>query len=199
MQYQKLNSGKTIIEFHNNWLGEETVIVNGQIVSKKFSILGAHHPFTVMEDGKKVRYALISKLNGIEVLLDLKRNGKVVHEDVPVRWGTSSQKPKNSEKTDGIAKLNAYSLQEALELFEKALDIDVDDPEIHFHMACAYSVLERPIEAFESLKQAVDSGLSNTEAILNHDMLAYLRMTPAFEGFLASNFTRYDKELAEKK
>jgi hypothetical protein len=45
----------------------------------------------------------------------------------------------------------------------------------------------------------VEHGLSDSEAILNHDMLAYLRMNPAFEGFLASNFTRYDKELAEKK
>ncbi|MFZ2900649.1 MAG: tetratricopeptide repeat protein [Saprospiraceae bacterium] len=199
MQYQKLNSGKTIIEFHNNWLGEETVIVNGQIVSKKYSILGIHHPFTVMEDGKKIRYVLISKLNGIEVLLDLKRNGKTIHEDVPVRWGTSPQKPKNREKFDGIAKLNAYSLEEALELFEKALDIDPDDPEIHFHMACAYSVLEKPLEAFESLKLAVERGLSHTEAILNHDMLAFVRMNPAFEGFLDSNFTRYDEDLAEKK
>lgn len=199
MQYQKLSSGKTIIEFHNNWLGEETVIVNGQIVSKKFSILGAHHPFTVMEEGKKIRYVLISKLNGIEVLLDLKRNGKLIHEDVPVKWGTSPQKPKNREKSAGIAKLNAYSLEEALELFEKALDIDPDDPEIHFHKACAYSVMERPLDAFESLKLAVEHGLSQTEAILNHDMLAYVRMNPAFEGFLASDFSRYDKDLAEKE
>ena len=39
--------------------------------------------------------------------------------------------------------------------------------------------------------------LKNTEAILNHDMLAFLRMNAAFEGFFGSNFSRYDEELAE--
>ncbi len=32
---KKINIGETVFEFHNNWLGEETVIVDGQIVSKK--------------------------------------------------------------------------------------------------------------------------------------------------------------------
>ncbi len=43
MYYKKIKTEKNIIEFHNNWLGVETVIVNGQIVSKKTSLLGAHH------------------------------------------------------------------------------------------------------------------------------------------------------------
>lgn len=37
--------------------------------------------------------------------------------------------------------------------------------------------------------------LKNTEAILNRDMLAFLRMNVAFEGFFGSNFSRYDEEL----
>ena len=34
--------------------------------------------------------------------------------------------------------------------------------------------------------------------ILNHDMLAFIRMHPAFENFLNSNFTKYEKGLIEK-
>ena len=99
MQYQKITSGKTIIEFHNNWLGEETVIINGQIVSKKSSILGTHHHFKVMENGQSVTYVLTSKVNDhLQVLLDLKRNGKIVQEDIPVQWGTKPKRPKNTPK-----------------------------------------------------------------------------------------------------
>ena len=32
---------------------------------------------------------------------------------------------------------------------------------------------------------------------LNHDMLAYLRMHDAFEGFLNSGFREYDPDLVE--
>ena len=37
----------------------------------------------------------------------------------------------------------------------------------------------------------------DTEMILNHDMLAYIRMRPAFEDFLNSGFTDYDEKLVE--
>lgn len=66
-------------------------------------------------------------------------------------------------------------------------------------MACAYSVLERPWEGFEALKKAKELHLQDTEAILNHDMLAFLRMRDAFEGFLNSEFKAYDKNLLKKK
>lgn len=63
---------------------------------------------------------------------------------------------------------------------------------IEFHMACAYSILERTEEGFNCLQKAVTYGLPDTEMILNHDMIAFLRMDPAFEGFLNSGFTKYD-------
>ncbi|MEZ5042117.1 MAG: hypothetical protein R2828_19625 [Saprospiraceae bacterium] len=199
MQYQKITSGETIIEFHNNWMGEETVIINGQIVSKKSSVWGTHHHFTVIEKGHSVRYVLTTKVNSLmQVLLDLKRNGTIVHENIPVAYGTIPRKPENTAKKNGIAKLKAYELDEAIEALRLALDIDADDPEIYFYLACAYSVEERTLEGFESLKKAVEHKLQDTEIILNHDMLAFLRMHEAFETFLNSNFTTYDKALMGK-
>lgn len=195
MQYQKITSEATTIEFHNNWLGEETVIVKGQVVSKKSSIMGADHPFTVLEKGKKVQFVLTTKLNAHgEVLLDLRRNDKLVVSDLRVAYGFL---PKNANKAkqEGIQKLKAYQLNEALEDFKKALKENNEDPEIYFHMACAYSVLEKPLEGFESLKKAVANNLQNTEMILNHDMLAFLRLHDAFEGFFESGFKKFDKAL----
>lgn len=195
MQYQKITSGDTTIEFHNNWLGEETVIVKGQVLSKKSSILGIDHQFSVLEKGKKVKFVLTTKLstNG-EVLLDLHRNGKLVINDLRVAYGFSPKKT-NKAKQEGIQKLKAYQLNEALDDFKKALKENDEDPEIYFHMACAYSVLEKPLEGFESLKKAVVNNLQDTEMILNHDMLAYLRLHDAFDGFFESGFMKYDKAL----
>ncbi|MDX1478262.1 MAG: hypothetical protein R3301_11195 [Saprospiraceae bacterium] len=195
MQYKKLKVGDTVIEFHNNWLGEETVIVNGQVVSKKSSIMGTHHHFNVLEDGHHVRYVLTTKVSsGFQVLLDLRRNGQLIQEDVvvPTRFGI--RKPRNTAKKTGLIKLNEYDLEGAIEELIRARDVDPDDPEIYFYLACAYSVLERPREGFEHLRLAVKHRLQDPEMILNHDMLAYLRLQDAFEDFFNSNFTEYDPD-----
>ena len=195
MQYQKITSEATTIEFHNNWMGEETVIVKGQVVSKKSSVWGIDHAFTVLEKGKKVKFVLTTKVDAnMQVMLDLRRNDKLVVSDLRVAYGFM---PKNTNKAkqEGIQKLKAYQLNEALEDFNKALKENDEDPEIYFHMACAYSVLEKPLEGFESLKKAVANNLQNTEMILNHDMLAYLRLHDAFDVFFESGFKKFDKTL----
>ena len=193
MQYQKLTSGNIVIEFHNNWLGVETVIVNGQVVSKKSSILGTHHHFNLMENGEEMRYVLTTKVNAnLQVLLDLRRNGELVQEDVLVNFGSLPKRPENKPKKIGLMKLKEYEVTAALDEFKKALDIEPNDPEIYFHMACAYSNLEKTREGFDCLKKAVKYGLKDNEIILNHDMLAYLRMHDTFEDFLNSGFTKID-------
>jgi tetratricopeptide (TPR) repeat protein len=200
MQYRKIISGETVIEFHNNWLGEETVIANGQLVSKKSSVWGTSHPFNVMEQGNQVRYVLRTRVNdNLAVVLDLKRNGVYIYEDLPVKLSFGTTKPQNRSKKNGLLKLKEYDLDDALEEFMIALETEPQDPEIYFHMACAYSIQEKTEEGFESLRKAVKYKLANTEMILNHDMLAFLRMHPAFEDFLHSGFSTYDKALVAKK
>jgi len=199
MQYIKLKTDDLVVEFHNNWLGQETVIANGQIVSKKSSVWGVNHYFTTMENGHTMRYVLTTKVSAnMEVLIDLRKNGKVIHENVVVGYGSKPKKPKNTAKKKGLAKLQEYDLDDAIAEFKKALDLDVEDPEIYFHMACACSVQENTADGFECLKKAVGYGLQQQEMILNHDMLAFLRMHIAFEDFLNSGFTEYNSDLVEK-
>jgi len=201
MHYQKIVLGKTFIEFHNSWQGEETVVVNGQIVSRKSSVWGTHHYFTVIENGRTIRYILTSKADPEHrVSLDLRRNGELIERNiaVPARSGPTSRRrrPRNNPaKKEGLARLQEYELEEALESFKKALEIDPQDAEIYFHMACAYSNLERTAEGFEALKKAKEHGFKEDDTILKHDMLAYLRIQDAFEGFLDSGFTEYDETL----
>lgn len=199
MQYQKLISGETIIEFHNNWLGVETVIANGRVVSKESSIWGTNHYFTVMEDGHQTRYVLTSKISNttMEVQIDLSKNGRLLHKDVPVGYSSRRKAPFNKAKKEGMTKLAAYELDDALEAFQRALDVAPKDPEIYFHMACAHSVSEEAVEGFEALKKAFQYGLGNEESVLNHDMLAYVRMNEAFADFLKSGFKTYDKKRVE--
>jgi hypothetical protein len=198
MQYQKLTTGETTIEFHNNWLGEETVIVNGQIVSKKYSVWGTNHFFTVMEDGRQTRYILTTRVDAnMQVVIDLSKNGQLIEEGVSVPFGSRPASPHLKLKKEGLDLLKVYDLDDALEKFHEALEIKPQDAEIYFHMACAYSVLEKPKEGFDAIKMAIEHSLQDQEEILNHDMLAFLRMHQAFESFLNSGFKEYDEKLLE--
>jgi len=189
MQYLKLKAGNTTIEFHNNWGGVETVIANGTQVTKLSSVMGAHHLFTIMEDGELVRYVLTSKVSpNMQVLIDLKRNGDFVHENVPLKLGS---RPINKYKKEGLKFLLKYDMKKALDSFTKAADIESKDPTIYFHMACAFSNLEDVEKGFFYLKKAVECNLPDHELILNHDMLAFLRMRSEFDAFIESGFTHY--------
>jgi hypothetical protein len=47
MKYAEYNIDNNKIEFLNSILGKETVVVNGEKVSKKFSVTGAEHHFSI--------------------------------------------------------------------------------------------------------------------------------------------------------
>lgn len=201
MYYKKINFEGLIIEFHSNWLGEETVGVNGQTVSKKSSIMGTDHYFSILENGSISRYILTSKLDAsMSVFLDLRRNGQMILEDTPVPnagmyRSTGRLSILSPYKISGLNKLKEYRIEEAIEDLNKALEKNPEDPEIYFHLACAYSIQEKALDGFECLRKAVSLNLNNRDMILSHDMLAYLRMHPAFETFQHSNYTTYDKAL----
>ena len=195
VQYKKINVGETVIEFHNNWLGEETVIVDGQIVSKKASIMGTSHYFSSMENGHLARYILTTRINDMmQVVIDISRNGQLLHDGLKVSYGSRPRELPNTDKQNGLKYLKEYDMDDARHHLEKALKKFPKDPEIYFHLACVHSIEEEVEQGFECLKKAVAQGLQDHEMILNHDMLAYLRMHPAFEAFLESGFTTYDLE-----
>ncbi len=197
MYYKKLISGNTIIEFHNNWLGVETVIVNSGKVSEKSSVWGTSHYFSVIENGHTARYILTTKVNsGLQILIDLSKDGHLIQENVLITMGGKNKghKEENKSKKIAIQMLQEYDMEEALAHFKNALVNSPRDPAIYFHMACANSILERTQDGYECLKKAVEFGLPDREMILNHDMLAFLRIQDMFEDFYQSGFAEYDKE-----
>ncbi len=199
MYYREIRYDDLIIEFINSWTGKETVKVNRQIVSEKSSLLGTHHFFNVDEGGSKVPYVLTTRIGSKGVMLDLRKNGIIVLEDISVPFGKGASKPQDKIKRSAIPKIKEYNLEEGMEELKKALALDARDPEIYFYMACAYSVQEKPADGFECLKKAVQNKLDNSDIILEHDMLAYLRLHPAFEKFKESGFLEYDQGLLEEE
>jgi tetratricopeptide (TPR) repeat protein len=195
MYYKKIITDTLTIEFHNDWLGEETVIINGQIVSRKSSVMGTHHDFTIVENGQPVNYILTTKVNGsLEIFIDVRKNGTLIKEDIQLSLGGKPKAPENTFKKDGITKVKSYHMKEGIAALKKALEITPEDPEIYFYLACAYSIEEKTEEGFECLKMAVKNHLHDRKAILNEHMLAYLRMNDEFENFVNSNFTEFDKD-----
>ena len=202
MHYQKITVGRTIIEFYNNWLGEETVTVNGQAVSRKSSVWGTKHHFTVVEGGHNARYILTTRINGFgQVVLDLTKNGRLLQQNIPTRHGSRPSRPSppkvNKAKKEGLLQLRNYELESAQEKFEEALEFDPKDGEIYFHLACIFSVQEKTKKGFDAISKSVELGLTNEDAIMTHDMLAFLRIHPAFDDFLDSGFKTYDESLIE--
>ncbi len=88
----------------------------------------------------------------------------------------------------GIKKFKDFDLEGAVEDFEKAVEISPKNADLHFNMACVYSLLEQTEKSFHHLEQSVALGLKNKELIHGHDALAYLRIQPAFEKFVENGY-----------
>ena len=193
MLYKKLKTANSIIEYHMNWLGVETIIIGGQIISKKASLTGATHYFTIFENGHAVPHILTTNIGSKgRILIDLRREGELIEKDVHIKFGSKKDKEVNLFKVKGIKFVNEYEIDQALVELKKALDFDRKDPEVYFFLACCYSIKEQVEEGYDSLRNAVKYHLNDIEMILNHEMLAYLRIQDSFEEFFDSNFTKYE-------
>ncbi|MDX1665911.1 MAG: NINE protein [Saprospiraceae bacterium] len=104
------------------------------------------------------------------------------------RYERPKPKPHNPYKSSGIKKYKDYEYDEAIKDFEKALEINPKDVAVHFNLACAYSLNEKPEKAFYHLDRAVDYGFDDFKRIKEHDALAYLRIQDQFEEFEKNGF-----------
>ena len=77
MKYAELKDGENKIEFYNTFYGKESVIVDGTVLSSKFSITGTTHDFKLASDDYQLssRYKLFSKRS---IDLELTKNGTLI-------------------------------------------------------------------------------------------------------------------------
>jgi len=106
----------------------------------------------------------------------------------------STRRVKNNPfKKSGIKKYKEFALEEAIEDFKKALEIDPGDDIIHFDLAAAYSLTEKKDLAYHHLAKAVELGFKDFEKIQTHDDLAYVRIQPEFDSFKNNNYSNYSR------
>lgn len=99
-------------------------------------------------------------------------------------------KPKrtNTFINSGIKKFKDFDLDGAQNDFEKAVKISPNNPDLHFNMACVYSLKEDVQRALTHLEKAIAFGLKGKEMIHTHDALAFLRIQPEFDQFVENNY-----------
>ena len=69
------------IQFSNNWMGNETILVNGTPVSKKFSIFGTTHYFNIVNNGVMENYSITTKLSfKNNLVISLFKNDELMEE-----------------------------------------------------------------------------------------------------------------------
>jgi tetratricopeptide (TPR) repeat protein len=183
MQYLELKLGDNIVSIYNSWMGEEEVKLNGQLVSKISSILGANHHFDIFENGNKKSCNLTTKISNSSglVVVDLIVDGEKIYENVTLPYSSKKTSDADNYKETGLKLLNSFDIDAALIEFKKANKLSPNDPEIYFLLACIYSNKEDADQGFECLKKSLQKGLADHQTILKHDMLAYLRVHPRFE------------------
>ena len=189
------------IEVFNNWIGVQSILINNKIVSKKFSMTGCEHHFQLVESGRIVNYILSTKtsskiqlLKTNQVLIDLTRNGEIIQQNLLLNIGKTIKQSNNPSKTEGLKYLYEYEIVEAINSFKQSLIKDNSDGEIYFLLACCYSIEEDSKEGIRHLELAIKNNFLDRELILNHEMLAYVRMQEEFDKFRNEKLGNNDEE-----
>lgn len=94
----------------------------------------------------------------------------------------------NPFKKTGVQKYKDYSITEAIEDFEKGLEIEPRDVALHFNLACAYSMEENKDKSLYHLDQAIKNGYKDFEKIKTKDDLAFLRIQEEYETFIGNGY-----------
>lgn len=96
---------------------------------------------------------------------------------------TSAVKSSQALINSGLKKYKGYEYEDALADFQEALGVSPRDPEVHFLLACTYSLLENTDRAFFHLDKAVAFGMADLTRIKTEDGLAHLRSQDSFLRF----------------
>ena len=96
--------------------------------------------------------------------------------------------PVSPFKQSGMRKYDDFDIQGAIVDFRKALNVDFKDAQVHFLLACSYSINEEPEKALFHLDKAVDFGFVDFDKIHEANALAHLRTHDRFEEFVKNSY-----------
>ncbi|MFT6842633.1 MAG: hypothetical protein ACJASR_001402 [Psychroserpens sp.] len=81
MKYAEFNINSNKIEFLNSVFGIESVLLNGKIISKKFSFSGIKHKINLNSDDLTLE-SKYEQFNKREIKLELRKNGELVEKKI---------------------------------------------------------------------------------------------------------------------
>ena len=87
MKYADFKINENTIEFHNSLVGNEKVLVDGKVVSEKFSIFGTAHKFELKN--KEFQLTSSTIFLGLGIKLELTENEKLI-DDKSIYWTKQS-------------------------------------------------------------------------------------------------------------
>ncbi len=182
--------------------GKEKIYANEDLVAEKRNItrLTTLHTFEYQGSLFDVE-VYVNNLIMMEMQCNIFKDGDLIDAQVYGFLPNGSYGVRENEKSEpiirralgrfhqkGIQELNEYDLESAQSFFRKALNIRSNDPETFFLLACIASLEEKKEEAYEKLEKALEYGLQGKDRILKEDKLAYVRIQPEFDAFLAKHF-----------
>ena len=77
MKYTEFEIEEDIIEFYNSVFGKETIYINGNKISEKYSVFGIKHKFDYKNNSYELKSSLVSFLS-FKVNLELRKNNNLI-------------------------------------------------------------------------------------------------------------------------
>ncbi len=111
-------------------------------------------------------------------------------EPVRAPKAKKSFRPKvNPYKKTALKRYEEYDTEEAVKELHKALEIEPNNKEYLFKLACAYSQLEQTEKSIQYLDLAIKNGYKDVDKINTIEDLAYLRISPVFAQFVENQYS----------
>jgi len=100
-------------------------------------------------------------------------------------------------KRTGVAKFNRHDYSGAIKDFLRALKDAPNDPDLHFNLACCYSIEEETMMSLYHLDKAIENGYQKFDKIHRHSFLSYKQ--PQFQEFVNNDYqlVNYYEEVEE--
>jgi len=102
-------------------------------------------------------------------------------------------------KRTGVAKFNRHDYSGAIKDFLRALKDAPNDPDLHFNLACCYSIEEETMMSLYHLDKAIENGYQKFDKIHRHSFLSFIRQQPQFQEFVDNDYqlVNYYEEVEE--
>ncbi len=81
-----------------------------------------------------------------------------------------------------------YDFEGAIQDYRRSLHVDPRQADVHFKLACLYSIHEDTETALYHLSQSLEHGYYDFDEIERHDHLAFLRSTPDYQAFKSNGY-----------